>query len=209
MEADNRGNERVHKRGSIAAAMTAVMTSVTCLGGIIRFPMPSPLLAITIQTFFACMAGVLLGPKLGALSQLAYVALGLSGVPVFSEGGGIMYVLKPSFGFLLGFPLGALVTGYMCRRFVKAPKPLNIMLCSLAGLAAIYVIGLPYLALILKLYLGRSWGVAVMYAVNTLLYITGDVATLIILALAAPQILKRVPSLKAVAGYGKADNINP
>ena len=48
------------------------------------------------------MAGLLLGARLGALSQALYVGLGLVGLPIFAAGGGFSYVFNPTFGFLLG-----------------------------------------------------------------------------------------------------------
>ena len=53
----------------------------------------------------------MLGSRLGALSQLVYVVLGLIGIPVFTAGGGISYIFKPTFGYLLGYIIGAYVIG--------------------------------------------------------------------------------------------------
>ena len=63
----------------------AFFTALTAIGAWLRLPLPSG--AITLQFLFAIMAGVLLGAKYGAFSQLLYVALGLLGLPVFSSGG--------------------------------------------------------------------------------------------------------------------------
>jgi biotin transport system substrate-specific component len=53
----------------------------------------------------------MLGSKLGALSQLIYVVLGLIGIPVFTKGGGLSYIFEPSFGYLIGFILAACIIG--------------------------------------------------------------------------------------------------
>ena len=78
---------------------TALLAALTAAGAFIRIPIG--ISVITLQFLFTAMAGVLLGPGGGALSQGVYVALGLVGLPIFTAGGGFGYVLQPSFGFLL------------------------------------------------------------------------------------------------------------
>ena len=60
---------------------------------------PVPLVPFTLQITFTTLAGLLLGSKKGAISVAVYVLMGLIGIPVFTQGGGFSYVLKPSFGF--------------------------------------------------------------------------------------------------------------
>ena len=62
---------------------------------------------LSLQTAVVVVLACVLDKKLAFLTVLAYIILGLAGVPVFSQGGGIAYVFKPSFGFLLGFAAGA------------------------------------------------------------------------------------------------------
>ena len=59
--------------------LTALFTALTAVGAFIKIPVgPTP---ISLQLFFIVLAGVLLGPWYGALSQILYVGLGLVGVP--------------------------------------------------------------------------------------------------------------------------------
>lgn len=88
---------------------TALLAALTAAGAFIRIPIG--ISVITLQFLFTAMAGVLLGPGGGALSQGVYVALGLVGLPIFTAGGGFGYVLQPSFGFLLGLIPAAAVIG--------------------------------------------------------------------------------------------------
>ena len=62
------------------------------------------------------LAGLMLGGRLGAISVCVYVAIGLAGLPVFTQGGGITYVLKPTFGYLIGFAVGTYVTGAIANK---------------------------------------------------------------------------------------------
>ncbi len=89
--------------------LTALFAALTAVGAFLRVPVGP--ISFTLQVFFTCTAGLLLGPWYGAASQAVYVLLGLIGVPIFTEGGGLMYVAKPSFGFLLGLIPMALIIG--------------------------------------------------------------------------------------------------
>ena len=80
--------------------LTGLFAALTAIGAFIRIP--TPISSFTLQVFFTCMAGLLLGPGLGAASQAVYVLLGLVGLPIFTQGGGFSYVTQPTFGFLLG-----------------------------------------------------------------------------------------------------------
>ena len=93
--------------------LVALFAALIAVGAFIRVPVP--LVPFTMQTFFVVLAGMLLGKKLGAASALVYLAIGLIGIPVFTQGGGIGYVLKPSFGDMIGF----IVAGYIPAAFVR------------------------------------------------------------------------------------------
>lgn len=97
----------------------------------------------TLQFFFVLLAGILLGSKLGALAVLLYVVIGLLGLPIFAAGGGLAYIVRPSFGYLIGFIAGAYVTGIICEKTneIAAKK---YVLAVLSGLLATYMIGLGY-----------------------------------------------------------------
>lgn len=127
--------------------LVALFTALTAVGAFIKIPIgPAP---ITLQFIFTALSGVLLGPYLGALSQLVYVLLGLIGIPIFTGGGGFSYVFNPTFGYLIGFIIAPLIIGAICR-FSSRPSFLRIFLSCLAGLAVIYAVGVPYMYLILK-----------------------------------------------------------
>ena len=73
----------------------------------------------TLQFFFVLLAGILLGSKLGALAVLLYVVIGLLGLPIFAAGGGLAYIVEPSFGYLIGFIAGAYVTGIIWKKLME------------------------------------------------------------------------------------------
>lgn len=121
--------------------LTALFAALTAVGAFLRIPVG--VISFTLQVFFTCTAGLLLGPWYGAASQAVYVLLGLIGVPIFTEGGGLMYVAKPSFGFLLGLIPMALVIGLLTRR--EKCGFWRMVLACVVGLVVLYAIGLPYM----------------------------------------------------------------
>ncbi len=83
----------------------------------------------TIQTLAIMGIGAIYGRRLGFMTVLLYLAEGAVGLPVFTstpeKGIGLTYMMGPSAGFLLGFPLMAYATGLMVERgwgstFLKA-----------------------------------------------------------------------------------------
>ena len=125
-------------RKTLMLVLTALFAALTAIGAF--FKIPFALAAISLQFLFTAMAGILLG----ALSQAVYVLIGLVGVPIFALGGGFSYVLQPTFGFLLGLIPSAFVIGKLAK------QPLTFWgtaLAMLAGLAVLYAIGVPYMAL--------------------------------------------------------------
>ena len=149
--------------------LAALFAALTAVGAFIRFPLGA--MSVTLQFMFTAMAGVLLGAKWGAVSQTVYVVLGLVGLPVFTMGGGIGYVMQPSFGFLLGLIPTAWVIGRLTE---KENGHWRIALACLAGLAVLYLIGLPYMYLIMKLYLHKSITVWTAVKAGMLVYLPGD-----------------------------------
>jgi biotin transport system substrate-specific component len=133
--------------------LVALFAALTAVGAYIRIPLPY--IPFTLQFFFCAMSGMLLGSRLGMLSQLTYVLVGLAGFPIFTEGGGPSYILKPSFGYLLGFILCSFVIGHLTEKLRKVTV-LRLFLTVLAGMAALYLIGVPYLYMIYNLYLGKA-----------------------------------------------------
>lgn len=111
------------------------------MGAHLRLPLPY--VPLTLQAAVACLAGLLLGPRRGAASQVVYLAAGLAGFPVFARGGGLQYVLEPTFGYLLGFIAGAWTAGRLAGP--APPSFRRALLAAYAGLLAIYAAGVAVL----------------------------------------------------------------
>jgi biotin transport system substrate-specific component len=129
-----------NKSKAANAAYIGLFAALIAAGAFLKIPLP--FVPLTLQTFFAILSGMLLGAKAGALSAGLYVAAGLLGLPIFTLGGGLSYVLQPTFGYLLGLVPGALIAGRLCSGAKTFPRA---ALGAAAGTAAIYLVGVPYL----------------------------------------------------------------
>lgn len=171
-------------------AQIALFAALTAIGAFLKVPVP--VIPFTLQAFFVAMSGVLLGSKKGALSQILYVLIGLAGFPIFTQGGGITYIFKPSFGYLAGFILGAYLTGFLTER-LKSMNFIRVFLCMVAGRGVIYLIGLPYLYLIYNFYIGKDFSVWATLYNGMFIFLPGD---LIQTFFASVLCLKLLPILK-------------
>jgi biotin transport system substrate-specific component len=96
-------------------AVTAFVVA-TALAAQIRVPIPMTPVPLTLQTMLVLLSGALLGARLGAATQLAYLGMGIAGLPVFAGGAfGLAYLLGPTGGYLLAFPAAAFVVGALAR----------------------------------------------------------------------------------------------
>lgn len=100
-------------------------------------------LGITYQIGAVLVTGCLGGKNAGAISQIAYIILGLYFFPVFAQGGELDYLRQPSFGYILGFIPGAWLCGWLAFR--QKPKVEYLVLSSVVGLLIIHLVGIVYL----------------------------------------------------------------
>lgn len=104
---------------------------------------PLHTLGVTCQIGAVLITGCLGGKNAGAMSQIAYLLLGLTYFQIFSQGGGVSYLAQPTLGYLLGFVPGAWLCGWMAFHFSRTLETLAIS--CLYGLATIHLTGISYL----------------------------------------------------------------
>ena len=100
-------------------------------------------LGVSYQIGAVLLVGCLGGQNAGALSQIAYLVMGLTLLPVFAEGGGIGYVKLSQFGYLLGFIPGAWICGYLA--FKTRPRLETLAFSCFCGLFTVHICGIAYL----------------------------------------------------------------
>ncbi len=171
-------------------SMIAMFIALISIGAMFKIPVqPVP---ISFQFLFCLLAGLLLGGKLGAVTIIIYVIMGLVGIPVFTQGGGIMYVLKPTFGYMIGFIVGTFFAGIIAysKNSISFPK---LILASFVALFFVYAVGVVYLFLVSKFYLGSGMTFEKAFQVGCLVFLPVDSAWCV---LASVLSFKLIPLLK-------------
>ena len=151
--------------------LISLFTALTAASAFIKIPLyPVP---ITLQFLFISLSAIFLGANKGAISQLIYVVIGLLGVPIFTNGGGLSYVFSPSFGFLIGFIFSSFVIGKIIE-FYKSYNFKILIVANLTGILIIYLIGVPYFYYIFKYIMGKN--ITFYYALKAsfLVFLPGD-----------------------------------
>ena len=178
----------------LSAIMCALSCALIIVGAFIRIPL-SPL-SITLQAEFVLLSALLLGARKACTAVGVYILLGLCGIPVFTQGGGLSYVLRPSFGFVVGFLAAAAVTGCAVTR-LKKYSFLNLYVSCFAGIVVLYVLGVAYFYLITRFYLESQIGFMNLMSACVVVTLPVDVVLCIPVALCAKRLL---PILKTHTG---------
>jgi len=131
--------------------LIALFAALSAVGAFIKIP--TPVCPITLQLLFTTLSGVLLGGKKGAAAVAVYVFTGLVGFPVFTGGGGLSYVLQPTFGYLIGFIIGAYVTGSIAHG--GTPTMPRLLAGCFLGMVIIFAVGIIYYLLASRLWLAE------------------------------------------------------
>ncbi|SDZ47886.1 biotin transporter BioY [Herbiconiux ginsengi] len=140
-----------------AGLVLAGVALVALLAKVSFFIGPIP---ITGQTLGVIVVGAALGARRGAVAMTTYMLLGLAGAPVFAGAlAGPAYVLMPSFGFVLGFIPAAFLAGWVAERAWDR-KPVLAFVGFVGASIIPFLIGVPYMALILAAVMGQPVTVA-------------------------------------------------
>ena len=151
-------------------AVCGLFTALIAVGAFIKIVIPvgADTMNFTLQWLFVLLAGLLLGSKRAFRSVAVYLITGLIGFPIFARGGGPAYLLRPTFGFLLGFALAAWVIGFLCEK-LRPPRPVTWFFTTLAGFVLYYGMGILYFYLITHLLASQTpVGMGVIFGVYCL-----------------------------------------
>jgi biotin transport system substrate-specific component len=129
-------------RRVVAVALGAL---IVALAAQVRVPLPFTPVPVTLQDLAVLAVAGLLGPAAGVAALVAYLGMGLAGLPVFAGGGSTLaWLLGPTGGYLLAFPVAALVMGAVSAR----PGFARALLGAALGMAIVHLGGVAQLALL-------------------------------------------------------------
>jgi len=175
-------------------ALTLGMATLTGFLAQARIPLPWTPIPITGQTFAVLLAGVLLGRRWGGIGMAIFAGLGFAGLPWFSgwESG-----LGATSGYIIGFIPAALFLGYFTDKYIRSRSFFSMLgLMLFANFILIYVPGLLWLWLWLKVVAGTSPTFIALMGMAVTPYIAGD----IIKAVAAATIARGITPKSAYNG---------
>lgn len=126
-------------------AFCGLFTALIAVGAFIKITIPvQPVpMHFTLQFFFVLLAALVLGSRRALASVCTYLVIGLCGIPIFATGGGLAYLLKPTFGFLIGFAAAGYATGCVHEWKRRTTFPW-LLFASVWGLLADYLCGMVY-----------------------------------------------------------------
>lgn len=174
--------------------LCGMFTALIAAGAFMKISIPvQPFpMHFTLQFFFVLLAGFLLGSRMGAMSVGSYLIVGLAGVPIFAAGGGLAYLVRPTFGFLLGFLFAAYVTGFVSER-LHSQSFFALLFAAVCGLLVMYASGMVYFYFISNYVISMpvTWGIVLVNCF--LLTVGGDFVLCVVSAIAAVRL---IPLLK-------------
>lgn len=171
----------------IGIATAGVFIALTVISAQISIPI-TPAVAFTLQFLVTNACCLLLGKKWGTLTIFLYILLGLFGLPIFSAGGGgFAYVLKPSFGFLIGMMVGGFV-GAIFREKIGKNTFLAYFLASLINMVIMHAFGIVYGAGIMYGYLHTTKTVWEFLMMMSIPFIPIDIVKCVICSLICPKL---------------------
>lgn len=171
---------------ALALDAALVVAGATFVAALAQVEVPLWPVPITGQTLAVVVVGAALGARRGAAALITYLLAGLAGLPVFAGfTGTIAAVAKPSFGFVLGFIVAAFVAGWFAERAWDR-KPLLAFVGFVAASAIPFVFGIPYMAFILNVVGGGSFGISEILAFGLWPFVVGGLIKAAIAAVLIP-----------------------
>ena len=174
---------------ALVAAFAALISASAYVGAI---PIGSAGVPITLQTLAVMLAGCVLGPLRGFSAVALYLALGAVGLPVFAEhSSGIGVFTGISGGYLLSFPVAALLGGFLVKYVARdrRTRAIVVFACSLAAsVLVIHTMGITGM----KLYADVSWREAATWDRP---FWIGDLVKTSLVAMIAAEVHRAFPQL--------------
>lgn len=179
--------EIVASRAVIASIGVMSFVLFTALGAYVYIPLGFTPVPLTLQTFFVLLSGVILGGRLGVLSQTIYLSLGMTGLPLFAAGTwGFAHIFGPTGGYLLGFIFAAYVIGKIVS---NKDSMASIIIALICGEFIILLSGAAWL------WAGFHFNLRQAFYLGVLPFISGDTIKLLAAIFLCKKYIKRAKVL--------------
>jgi biotin transport system substrate-specific component len=180
---------------AIRAGGVLFMTALTAAAAQVSFSIPFTQVPFTLQPMVVLMAGLALGPRLGLLSQVLYLVAGVLGAPVFAVSPtlpmGAARLIGPTGGYLMAYPIAALVTGYLAERGFDRRHATSV-LAMLAGLIVIYACGVLWLGLFVSTASSGPVGISAALATGFYPFVVADILKVLLAAAVMPALWRLI-----------------
>lgn len=178
--------------GAVFVCLMAIGANITVWFPMLAVPIGGATVPLSLQTFFALLAGLMLGKKLGLISMLTYIFLGVAGVPVFANmSAGPMAIVSPTGGFIISYIFVAFFVGWISEASKKPSVPVYTI-AALVGLVLNYSIGVSYMYLAMNTWLALDISYLVAW-ISMIPFIVKDTALACLAAVFMVTLAKRVP----------------
>ena len=169
--------------------LTGMFVSFIIVCSLIKIPMiPVPISLAFTSINLICLIS---DTNLSFISVLMYIVLGLAGIPVFSQGGGIGYVLNPTFGYILGFFIMPFISSFFKKIVVYNKEFVKNIIISILNMFTVYICGMIYAVFILKTFYVMSYDIRQFITLFALIFIPGDLLMALITSFLGAR-LKRI-----------------
>ena len=172
---------------AIRVASVRFIAALTAAAAQVSMPLPFTAVPFTFQPMVVLLGGLALGARLGAVSQVLYLAAGVAGLPVFAASPllppGALRLLGPTGGYLLVYPLAAFLVGALAQRGFDRRYATSV-LAMMAGLSVVYLGG--------ALWLSASVGMQAALVTGVLPFVAADIVKLFVAAGIMPSLWRLV-----------------
>ena len=166
---------------SIAHRIITILVSSTLIAIAAQISIPLEPVPVTLQTLVILLVGALYGPRLAAEIVGTYILAAGCGLPILADGNSLFTLPVVRYGYIAGFFLTAIVTGYLYERIGK--RFVGRLTAIFLGAATVYIPGLIWLA--------KFIGIEAAVSVGLLPFVFGDILKATLAFLTAEVIARR------------------
>ncbi len=183
---------------ALFVCLMAIGANITVWFPFLAIPIGGASVPVSLQTFFAILAGLMLGRKVGSIAMVTYIFVGIAGVPVFAKmSAGPMAFLSPTGGFIISFIFIAFFAGWIAESGKKTSLPVCLAAAG-TGLILNYSIGVTYMYIAMNMWLELDITYTVAWA-GMIPFLIKDTVLSVLAAVFMVRLAQRIPAIGTIA----------